>query len=421
MDEEILSRNQKFNVRLLAFAFLFTTFSGAIRKWVLTDTLSSNFLLAVQIVLPIIFTKLSKTKKLNQATLIIIMGYSLLLIAMAFNPFGKTILHGLLGYFLHIGPFLPLLVYLNDRDAFPIESLNWIFLTIAGFECALGIIQFMSPSTSFINQYVRDMGSEGMAMLHTVQRVRITGTYSYIGGLGNLLFFYGLMVWGMWLLKGNTFKAYYLLCICAIITPMTGSRGASAYLILFFSLGILSNTKDLRKSLFLLLMLGLSFWWYQRNQVSLVNEAYSGINERIEGHLEDGEMYVRVFGPIEEIIDFKGKYPLFGTGLGGTYQGAIALFGESLYLKDYGYYEEEPERIILEGGYLLFFIRFLIWSFIFYQSRIPIFFSFILLYLTIFNSAVTYNVFGAFYTFFGFIYLDKSYYLREITKPLNES
>jgi hypothetical protein len=318
------------------------------------------------------------------------------------------------GYFLHVGVFLPLFIYFNDRDAFPVERLNKLFLFVVLFELLLGIVQFMSPYDSIINKYVRDMSEfGGIAMLYGVDRVRITGTFSYIGGITALFTFFGFWLWGLRLTKGSPLLIYTLLIAGAVVSPMTGSRALSAFLIILVGCGFISTLTDLRGSLALGALALIGYVVIQYADLSLVGEAYTGLNDRIQGHTIDGENESRSFGQIQEIIDFRGAYPLLGTGLGGTYQGAIALAGESIYLKEYGYYEEEPERIILEGGYVLFVVRLLLWLLLFRQSRIPILYCFILILLHVFYAVTVFNVFTTFYTVMGFMYLDRCYYLRE--------
>ncbi|GAA4458884.1 hypothetical protein GCM10023189_31830 [Nibrella saemangeumensis] len=415
MDEINLNKAKAFNIKLLAYLFLYTTFSGAVRKWVLTDSLSGNIILFGQIVLPIVLVSFSKSKSLSSSNFTVSIFFVLILILMAFNPLSHTIWHGLIGILLHVGVFLPLIFYLNDRDAFPLEKLTSIFLIIAVIEGILGVIQFMAPADSIINRYARDM--EVVALLSAVNKVRISGTFAYLAGQTSLFAFFGFVFWGMKLLKVNTLKVVLLLTICLVITPMTGSRGLAAMLIILVSCSILSTTTDFRNSVAFLLVFGLIFMFYQYNRVSLVDEAYTGLYARVQGHSADGENIARSVGPLEEIVKFKGQYPFLGTGLGGTYQGSISLFGESIYNRDYGYYEEEAERIVLEGGFLLFFVRLFMWFYLMRLTTIPFVFSLMLIYLNVFNSNTVFNSVSAFYTFLGIMYLDRCFYLRKLNSP----
>ena len=414
MPDHALERRQDYNIRLLTVWFLYTTFSGAVRKWVFTDALTGNILLGIQIGAPLLFVVLARTKPLNSATRTLLIGYSLLLLLMVFNPLAQSLMHGVIGYFLHTGVFFPLLVYFNDREAFPVERLNRLFLVVVVIETVLGLAQFASPATSFLNKYVRDTSEiGGIAMLNAINRVRITGTFSYIGGMTSLFTLFGFVIWGFRLTRQAPVWIGLLLLCCGVVAPMTGSRGLSALLLILIGCGFLATLGETRGTVGLALLVGLLLLAGQYTDLSLVNEAYSGLNQRVVAHGQDGETRSRIFGQIEEIIAFRGDYPLFGTGLGGTYQGAKALFGESMYLKAYGFYEEEPERVILEGGFVLFFARLLLWGILFRRSAIPLLFSLLLLYLHLFYQVTLFNVFTNFYTIIGLMYLDRCYWLRQ--------
>lgn len=414
MNDQSVQEKQTYNLRLLTTWFVYTTFSGAARKWFITDALTGNLMLGIQLIAPILFVMLAKTRPFDKFTGTLFFAYSLLLLLMAFNPLAQTLMHGLLGYFLHTGVFFPMLVYLNDREAFPLERLNRLFVLVMVVEVILGTAQFLAPADSFINKYVRDMSeSGGIATLAAINRVRITGTFSYIGGMTSLFTLFGFVVWGMRLTRQSPLLIGGILIGCAIISPMTGSRGLSALLIILIGCGFLSTLTQMRNTIGLALLTILVVAGIQIVNVSLVSEAYTGLNSRISAHRQDGENRTRVVGQLEEIIDFRGDYPVFGTGLGATYQGAISLFGESRSLKEYGYYEEEPERVVLEGGYVLFFVRLLLWWLIFKRSAIPLLFGFILIYLHLFYQVTVFNVFTGFYTVIGLMYLDRCYWLRQ--------
>lgn len=414
MSDDRLNKQQSYNIRLLASWFLYTTLSGGVRKWVLSDSLTGNLMLGLQIAAPLLFVMLAKTKPLAPFITTLMTGFSLLLLLMTVNPLAKTVLHGTIGYFLHTGVFFPLLVYLNDREAFPLERLNRLFVLVILAEVALGVVQFVAPPASFINRYVRDMAEYGgIAIVHATNRVRVTGTFSYLGGMTSLFTLIGFWVWGLRVNRGRTLYMALIIGSAVIISPMTGARSLSALLAILIGAGFIATPTNVRNSLAMAALFGITLVVVRYSDMSLLNEAYSGLQSRVVGHSTDGENASRSFGQIAEIINFSGAYPLFGTGLGGTYQGAISLFGQSDAVRAYGYYEEEPERIILEGGYLLFFARLLVWILVLRLSRIPLAFGLLLLIIHLFYVVTVFNVFTAFYELLGLMYLDRSYYLRE--------
>ncbi len=371
-------------------------------------------MLGIQIAAPLLFVLLAKTKPFTSFIATLITGFSLLLLLMTFNPLAKTLMHGAIGYFLHTGVFFPLLVYLNDREAFPVERLNRLFIIVILVEVVLGVTQFVAPPTSFINKYVRDMSEYGgIAVVHATNRVRVTGTFSYIGGMTSLFTLIGFWIWGLRINKGSALFIALMLLSAVIISPMTGARSLSALLIILIGAGFMATLTNFRNSFALAALFGITLIIVQYTDISLIKEAYSGLQSRVVGHATDGENQTRSFGQISEIIDFRGEYSLFGTGLGGTYQGAVSLFGQSDAVKEYGYYEEEPERIILEGGYILFFTRLFLWILLLKMSRIPFSFGILLVIMHLFYMATIYSVFTAFYELLGLMYLDRCYYLRE--------
>lgn len=409
-----LAARQRYNLRLLTGLFLFTTFSGAVRKWVLTDSLTNNLLLGVQIGLPVGFALLVRTRPLSQPIRFVLTAFSLILVVMAFNPLGQSVYHGIIGFFLHTGVFIPLLIYYNDRDAFPLETLTNLFLLVALVELVLGVVQFGAPADAWINRYAR--AELGIATAAGTGRVRIAGTFSYIGGLTALFAFYGFVVWGMRLLRQPAPKVLLLIGICAVVTPMTGARGLAVTLAVFGLFSTLANARDLRSSVAMLLIGSLSWGIYQNSRLAVVDDAFLGLTQRFQAG--DANNAARITEPFAEIFDFRGNYPLFGTGLGGTYQGIRAIFGESPYVTEYGYYEEEPERVMLEGGYLLLGLRLGLWLLIVRLSRIPLWVGLPLVYLFAFATNTVFNLFASFYTFLGFMYLDRCYWVRQTTpKP----
>lgn len=326
-------------------------------------------------------------------------------------------MHGAIGYFLHTGVFFPLLVYLNDREAFPVERLNRLFISVILVETVLGVAQFMAPPTSFINKYVRDMSEYGgIAVVHATNRVRITGTFSYLGGMTSLFTLIGFWIWGLRINRGSAPFIAIMLLSAIIICPMTGARSLTALLVILISAGFTATLANFRNSFALVALFCITLIIVQYTDMSVIKEAYSGLQSRVVGHANDGDNENRSFGQIAEIINFSGEYPLLGTGLGGTYQGATSLFGESDAVKAYGFYEEEPERIILEGGYLLFFARFILWVLLVRMSRIPFSFGILLIIIHVFYLVTIFNVFTAFYELVGLMYLDRSYYLSEQRK-----
>ncbi|HMI68088.1 MAG TPA: hypothetical protein VK517_18725, partial [Cyclobacteriaceae bacterium] len=126
-----------------------------------------------------------------------------------------------------------------------------------------------------------------------------------------------------------------------------------------------------------------------------------------------GELEARIVGSLVEVLEFQGEYPVYGIGLGSTYQGAISLFGASDYLKEYGYYESEGGRIVLEGGFILFFLRVILFIVMIRYSYVPPLGK-IFLFILFINSMIVFNTYLSVFFILGMIFVDRAYYLKDV-------
>ncbi|MGL1423646.1 hypothetical protein ACSTJ1_00460, partial [Vibrio parahaemolyticus] len=89
----------------------------------------------------------------------------------------------------------------------------------------------------------------------------------------------------------------------------------------------------------------------------------------------------------------KGNYPIFGVGLGSTYQGAIKLFGTSPFIIEYGFYESEVIRIVLEGGFILLFTRIFVIIYVIRQLLIPVTGKIVITIILLFFFPTIFNIY----------------------------
>ncbi|MBN2603512.1 MAG: hypothetical protein JXA91_05230, partial [Candidatus Thermoplasmatota archaeon] len=94
-------------------------------------------------------------------------------------------------------------------------------------------------------------------------------------------------------------------------------------------------------------------------------------------------------------------------GLGSTYQGANQVFGVSQTVKQYGYMEDETERIVFEGGYPLFILRIVFLIMILSAMKIPIWSKWALFFLFI-NAMLIFNTYMTFFVATGLIWINNS-------------
>jgi hypothetical protein len=104
---------------------------------------------------------------------------------------------------------------------------------------------------------------------------------------------------------------------------------------------------------------------------------------------------------------------VFGVGLGSTYQGANLVFGTSEYVLEYGYNESEAGRIVLEGGFILFFLRIILFFVLMNKTLIPLYGK-VLFFAMFFSSQIVFSVYlGAFFLL-GIMFVDRAYYLKSV-------
>lgn len=399
----------------ILMSFCFTTFSGALRKWVVDSNAISNLILAFQLIIPLGFIFLKgalRFEKRDQTLFNIFFAYIVVLVVMAFNPDNMTVYHGILGFIIHAGFWLGILVYLKLRESLNIEKLVPIFLIITFGLYILASIQSASPGTSFINKYATDTNG-GAADAFVGDSVRVSATFSYISGFNSYLFFAIILCCVLIKLQYSRLVTIIFIGTTLYACLLSGSRGSTYFFMLcipFFIItcaGVKNNSKLLVACL-VLYIFGALFNFLLGDKVGVLssfNKSYSNFETRTTNTEENNERTVSQF---TEIIDYDGPNPFFGLGLGATYQGAVKLFGFNPKLYDIDY-EGESKRIILEGGYTLFLIRILLFIYLFSQLRIPFLFKGFFLGIIFFGIPLVFNTYTSYYALVGIMLLDRSF------------
>ena len=409
-----LGNDLKRNQYLLLFYFLYTVFNGALRKWVLVGNSGvNNVLLLVQMLFPFLLVIMMKREKTVWSFQPVV-PYILVLVVLALNPINASVFHGVFGIVLHLGFWFIMITYLNEREAFPLEKLIMPIIAVCIIESLLTFVQFTFPPTHVINRYesaeTEVSGFEGNI-------VRVIGTFSYISGYGSFLFFFGLFIWALMVENKQYIVVIYGLAGMGIVSAfMNGSRAVVLPLILSVIFGFLnygSMVQKVKAVTVIASLAGLFMLYDVGKQAVFIENAYNAFSNRVKAGQSQGEASHRAYDTFAEIVDFRGNNPLFGIGLGATYQGAISLWGRSPELKKYGFYEEEPERIILEGGFFLFLIRIGLFVFLIQRSEIPIIFSIPILFFLFFYTHLVFNTSQTAFTFLGIALLDKLYFLKK--------
>ena len=419
--EELTNNELRRNQTLLLAFFLYSTFSGAIRKWVTTGNSSvNNILLAVQLLLPFGLMLLMRREK-NIFTTTPTLAYAVLLVFFALNPMNMTLYHGIFGFLMHFSFWLMMFAYLHERDAFPFEKLIVPFVIVCLIQSVLCFFQFTMPITHLINRYESGESTSGFEG----GMVRVSGTFSYIGGYAAFLYFFGFLVWALLIEnKRNLLLLLLLSTLCLVCAFMNGSRTTTLMVAVCIGIGFMSYgtfTNKLRVLFVVPVLLILASVYNLDTKLSTVVAAYDAFTGRVESGVRSGESNNRIFETVIEIGDFKSENTFFGLGLGATYQGATQTWGKSPYVTAYGFFEEEPERILLEGGYALLLIRALLFIWLIKLLKIPKYLSIpIMIYLFFFAQMVS-STFQSTFTFLGIALLDKMYYLKELAAETEEN
>jgi hypothetical protein len=363
--------NWRLNVKLVLYLVIL---EGAFRKWVLPEESSilyflKDFFLVAAYLGYLLDARRDKTR-LDlwswRFFLYIALIFFVYCVLELLNP---RLTHpgiGFLGfkaYFLYVP-----LVYLM-KDVFKSEDdftrFFRKFIAFAVPVCFLGAIQFFNPVTHPLNRYV--WGEKEIAAFGSTLMPRITGTFSYISGLNSYLTIIFCLVIGFLMSKRNSvfasFLNYLVLVCCCGSVLMTGSRTpvieiavVFLFFIFFFGINIL---QFIRRYLIQFILIGLlvSVATIKFFPVALKAFEYRVARAGIEEPKSRIKDLVRF--PVQE-MELAG---LVGHGIGYTQQGTTQLlehFNIDATEHEIGiYYEEEPERVMLELGFIGFALFYL--------------------------------------------------------------
>ncbi|MFD1016346.1 hypothetical protein [Winogradskyella rapida] len=393
---------------------VFTVFSGALRKWVLGAGVVSNVVLLGQLFLPFIFYRIVSRSKLPMiiTSPIIWLVYVYYVCLTAINPMNHTLFHGVFGILLHLGFFMLWLAYLKKHKWIEIERLVPLLLLILVIEFVLASLQYTLPGTHILN--VQASGQANNAIVGDA--VRVSGTFSYIGGFQVVTPLFACLAWFLMIRRFPNWLTFSVLGLGLLMALMSGSRGAVGFYLLYTTIAFFLSGNTVGSLIKLIvqgfLVIAILILMVPSFQ-NLTTKSYNNFKERTENSDQIDE---RISSGYAQILDFKGRYPVFGVGLGATYQGANALFGESIYVKEYGGYESELARIVLEGGFILMFLRIiLVLVLLKYTENLPLIAK-AFLFVVFMNSMMTFNVYQGVFYVIGVILVDRGYYLRKLER-----
>lgn len=402
------------------YIFLFTFLSGALRKWVFVSGAVGNVILLLQLLTPYLLLRAPNgTKSIGETG--IITAYLFALVLLALNPLNLTIYHGLLGIILHFGFWFGLNYYFVNRDKIDLSPLTkWVLIFCAG-EIVLGFIQYQLPPNSFINRYANVEALNSKSIATVGNAVRVTGSFSFISGYTAFLNFSMLFIWYLLRIKYNYNIIALLLAGVIVGAFMSGSRGAVAINLIilaailyseFTATTIFNFVRKLFWPVILVILFQLGTGGGSKIEQQ-INTSYENFMKRFDKGVESGEQEERISGELEKILAFKYQYPLMGIGLGATYQGAIAAFGKSPLIDAYGYVEGEQDRLILEGGLILFIFKILLFIWLYRQLQMPVLAKLILCVTLFHFMPLVFNIYNSVLIMLGIIFLDNGMVIKK--------
>lgn len=399
--------------KAITILLLLTTLSGVVRKWITTSGAINNGLLGLVLLTPLLLFFIKDENNFNKENHAIFNVYIFFLIICAINPLNNTFYHGLLGLPLHLAFFSILCSAFKNIDNFDAKLFAYLSVGLLIMEIILGSIQYVSPAGSFINRYAVEEGQDSDIAL-VGNAIRVTGTFSYIAGFSAFLYL-GLFT-SFYLIKKEIFGQYsYILLLMVLYGGLiSGSRGAVGFILLTILVFFIFEAKKLfdTKVIFNLIVIIFTFIFFNTllgdpaNIYSKFENSYNNFSKRVESNSDEGES--RIFRDIDDVMSSNFDYKLTGIGLGSTYQGANLLFGQSKLLNGI-VYEGELYRIVIEGGFLLLVLRFLVLTY--FLSKMSFRLSFKIYLFIIINLIVpiVYNVYSSIYLGLGLILLNQAY------------
>lgn len=421
-------RKNTWNSSILLFIFLFTLLSGAVRKWGNIPASISMLITVAQIfiVYLTVFTRpgnngLIEYKFHKPAILYILYSF-----AAAFYPAVPTIFHGLTGIIVHSGFWLGLFIYLSNRGSFDLVKYWPLILALCIGEAALGIAQYQLPFDHWLNYHASDYDEETLSddsITITVvgEAIRIAGTFSYIAGFGAFVLFFELFTFSLFLEKKIESVIFVFLSVLgALLALMSGYRAiVLIYTVVYIMFFITCVNPTEKQRIFKFSVLGLmiagilaSFSHNVMGISALIDDAFHNFNVRVESSEDEG--IGRILEPFDLILNRSIPNPVFGNGLGITYQGIARIFGTTE-LSEKFQMENEVGKNLLEGGYLLLILKITFIVFAVKYLSLPRLFTATLLILVFLYASLSGSSYNTVFVLLGIISLDTAYDRRKTT------
>ncbi|WP_251964091.1 hypothetical protein [Salinibacter ruber] len=331
---------------------------GALRKWFLPG-LATPLYIAKDVALLGALALLSDrrtlrlTAPLRRSLLPVLWGgFAAVVVIQAFNLNVPSLSVGILGIrsYLLYSTLLVILPEALQQVQRPKRLLLVISVTLIVPVLLLGMYQYWQPPGSWINQYVAD---EAQAV-SVLSRPRITGTFSYIGGMGTFLTFAVFFGLGIFLAGLHYKDRFYqilgggVLGLALVVAPMNGSRSVVLGPLVpfpFVLYALLRRRRGLAVAISLLLLAGGGA--YVASESGVGTEGWETIEYRMEKASDQGtRIQSMLLDPVRKV----SVGGLVGYGTGSTHQAAGALSASGRVQIEGVGYEGELGRVLIELG-----------------------------------------------------------------------
>lgn len=404
--------------------FLVTALGGAVRKWLISSGAVSNAILGIQMVLPFLmfyFRPYYSVSPFRKFTILYL--YFFYLLVHIIHPLQLTFFHGLFGMLVHGGFWLGVFYYFANRSLFhPSMLMKW-FLAIALVEMILAFTQYALPASHFLNKYARDIGEIAVVG----DKVRITGTFSYLSGFTAYTIFYGLLVWAIIRLKYPDWLVGLSITMGLAASFMTGSRSGLVIYLLFVLTAVLREYPIKRlfsvlgRLIFPVLIFTAAVLLYKKIPLAKeVGKAYDNFMQRVESNRRSGEETSRLYTDLYYLQNARYQHPVFGVGLGSTYQGANILFGISRYVQEFGYVESEFSRVLLEGGWIIVILKIIMGFLMAFQLSFKGGMRWAIWFVAAIGQPIVFNPHNATFLMLGIMLVDNIYWRQQMMEQARQ-
>lgn len=342
---------------------------GAFRKWWLPGLqtplyIAKDVVLVGAIALYVLRHKFQLRPSLRQTALPILWGgLTFIVVMQVFNFNFPSIPGSVIGarsYLLYTA-LLILTPPIMDRIQRPERILTWVVVLGIVPVLLLGFYQYGQPVDAWINQYVAD----DAGVVGVLSRPRITGTFSYIGGMGVFLSSVLFLAMGIFLAglryqhRWYTWMGGALLAFALIVAPMNGSRGVVLGVLVPLPFVLYAVLRG-KQGVYVGVLVGLLVLTgsYVAERSGWVSQGWEVIEHRMEtASDQDTRVQSMLTDPIRKI----SAGGILGYGTGSTNNAAGALAGGKV---DVGVgYEGELGRVIIELGVIggIFYVLLKVW------------------------------------------------------------